>query len=178
MAVGIAAATALAGQALGDARELSRLLRPPVLDDLGLGPALRWLVRTLGQQTGLQVALEVEVGEPARLAADLETLVFRVVQEGLTNVLKHAGVERAEVAVRVVGDRLELSIADGGRGFDPDETLVGSVADGGSGLRGIQDRVELFGGRFALRSGAGKGTAIEVAVPMSGFAPGEGGDAP
>src|SRR6185436_1351323 len=86
-------AAELAAQALRETRELSRLLRPQILDDLGLEPALRWLTRTFSERTG--VALEVDiVGIDGRFAPDLETLAYRVVQEGLNNVAKHAGASR------------------------------------------------------------------------------------
>lgn len=154
----------LADQALRDTRELSRLLRPQVLDDLGLEPALRWLVRTLRERAGLDTDLVVDELDE-RLDPELETLVFRVVQEALSNVLKHADTDQARVALRHQGDRLSLEIADRGRGFDP------SRRDGegelGSGLAGIRDRVELFGGRVAVDSQPGKGTRIHADVPVA-----------
>ncbi|MFP5285510.1 MAG: sensor histidine kinase, partial [Thermoanaerobaculia bacterium] len=84
--------------ALNETRELSRLLRPPVLDDLGLPAALSWLARTLEQRTGLRVELTLD-GLEERLDPEVETLVFRLVQEALTNVLRHADVDRATVEV-------------------------------------------------------------------------------
>ncbi len=163
----------MARLALHETRELSRLLRPPVLDDLGLGVALGWLARTLEQRTGLQVELKVEgldglggLGSlDGRLDSDVETLVFRLVQEALTNVLKHAGVDRAKVAVRRAGGLLDLSVSDAGGGFDP-ESLLASGGTAGSGLRGMRDRLELFGGRLALTSIPGEGTILSAVVPL------------
>lgn len=182
----------MARLALNETRELSRLLRPPVLDDLGLAAALSWLARTLEQRTGLKVELALDIeteveskvgseigpevetategglpdGFPAsgRLDPDLETLVFRLVQEALTNVLRHAAVDRAQVAVRRAGGALELRVADAGRGFDPAAVLLGGAA--GSGLRGMRDRLELFGGRLEIASAPGQGTLVSATVPL------------
>ena len=162
----------LARTALHETRELSRLLRPPVLDDLGLLPALAWLARTLEQRTGLVVEVEAE-GMEERLDPDVETLVFRLVQEALTNVLKHAGVGRAEVHLARGGGALALRVSDDGAGFDPMAALGGSDGASGSGLRSMSDRVELFGGRLDVWSAVGKGTVVAVELPFAGA--GEGG---
>lgn len=167
----LAAAAEMAGGAVHDTRELSRLLRPPVLDDLGLVPALRWLVRTLEKRTGL--AIELTVGDelaaepPARLEPDLETLVFRVVQESLTNTLKHSGAQRAAVALAADAATVHVRIADAGAGFDPDATLDAAPASSGVGLPGMRDRAELFGGRLTLTSAPGRGTEIQLSVPRT-----------
>lgn len=157
LASGLADSVAMVRMALDEGRELSRLLRPPVLDDLGLAAALSWLARTLETRTGLKVDLAAD-GLDERLHPDIETLVFRLVQEALNNVLRHAGVDRAEVAVQLFGDRLELQVSDAGRGFDPRAGEDDEVA--GSGLRGLRDRLELFGGSLELVSAPGKGTRL------------------
>jgi len=156
----------LVGRVLNETRELSRLLRPPVLDGLGLEPALRWLARTLEQRTGLKVELEVEALD-GRLEPDLETLIFRVVQEALNNVVKHAGVGAARVLLQGGGGGLRLHIIDAGRGFDVASTWRATTESAGCGLRGIHDRVELFGGRFELRSRPGAGTELSIYLPVS-----------
>jgi len=155
----------LARLALDESRELSRLLRPPVLDDLGLPAALSWLARTLEQRTGLAVALSLD-GLDEGLDPDLATLVFRLVQEALTNVLRHAGVARAEVAVRRAGGALELRVADAGGGFDAAAALADRGPATGSGLRGMRDRLELFGGRLDIASSPGQGTVVAARVPL------------
>src|SRR5437588_890788 len=99
LAARLAGALEIAARALQDTRELSRLLRPPILDDLGLVPALAWLARTLRESTGLEVRV-VSHGVDDRFAADLEIVVFRVAQEALTNVLKHSGATAADLLVR------------------------------------------------------------------------------
>jgi two-component system sensor histidine kinase UhpB len=161
----LADAVETARLALNESRELSRLLRPPVLDDLGLPAALSWLARTLEERAGLRVELAIE-GLAERLDPDLETLVFRLVQESLTNVLRHAMVDRARVAVACSGERLELQVVDGGRGFDAQAVLAGRDGESGSGLRGMRDRLELFGGRLELTSAPGRGTRVAATVPL------------
>jgi len=181
----LAAAAEMAGGAVHDTRELSRLLRPPVLDDLGLVPALSWLARTLEKRTGLAIELtfggELTAGgagaacpgaerdepqrpEPERLEPEVETVIFRVIQEALTNTLKHSGARRAEVTVTADRSEVSVRIADPGAGFDPDATFGGAPATG-VGLAGMRDRVELFGGRLTLVSAPGQGTEILLAVP-------------
>jgi two-component system, NarL family, sensor kinase len=196
IAARLADSVEMARLALNETRELSRLLRPPVLDDLGLAAALSWLARTLEQRTGLKVELALDIeaevepgveseigpeiepeietategglpdGSPAsgRLDPDLETLVFRLVQEALTNVLRHAAVDRAQVAVRRAGGALELRVADAGRGFEPAAVFLGGAM--GSGLRGMRDRLELFGGRLEIASAPGRGTVVSATVPL------------
>lgn len=156
----------LVSTALHDTRELSRLLRPSVLDDLGLEAALRWLARTLGQRTDLQVTVECELGDQ-RLEPEIETLVFRIVQESLTNVIKHAGVPSATIRVRTPNPQtLIVDVEDDGAGFDMAGALASSDAPASSGLRGMRDRVELFGGRLNIKSAPGRGTIVELTVPL------------
>lgn len=161
----LAGAVDTARSALNDVRELSRLLRPPVLDDLGLPAALSWLTRTLEQRTGLRAALNLE-GLQQRLDPDLETLVFRLIQEALTNVLRHADVDRVDVGVSRTGTFLELRVSDNGKGFDPQVLLTGGESATGSGLRGMRDRLELFGGRLEILSSPGRGTLLTAEVPL------------
>lgn len=164
LAAGLADSVEMARLALNDTREMSRLLRPPVLDDLGLPAALSWLARNLEQRTALRVELTVE-GMEERLDPELETLVFRLVQEALTNVLRHSGVRQAAVVLARGAGLLELRISDCGRGFDARTAYAGHEA-AGSGLRGMRDRLELFGGRLELVSAPGQGTLVSAAVPL------------
>ena len=152
--------------ALRDVRELSRLLRPPVLDDLGLKAGLQWLARIMREQAGLNVVSEWQ-GEDARLDPELETLFFRVAQEALNNVLKHSGQREARLTARRLADRVELEISDSGRGFDTAKALLPADAATGLGLRGIRDRVELFSGQCTIESTAGRGTRLRVVVPLT-----------
>lgn len=183
LAAELATTAELAGQALAEARRLAHLLRPQMLDDLGLWPALRWLGRTLGEWTGFEVALELPIldvestvgrdAEPIgeRLDPEIETLAFRVVQEGLTNAMKHSGAGGAAVTVErqvpPAGELLAIRVADRGRGLNPEAVLQGGEAATGFGLRGMRDRVELAGGRFELRGSPGEGTILYVELPLS-----------
>lgn len=155
----------LADRALQDVRQLSRLLRPHMLDDLGLLPTLKWLFRSFEKSAGIDVEFQHE-GIDGRLDADLETLAFRIVQEALTNSAKHARAASIHVRARATPSRLFLTIQDRGVGFDPEAILEPANPNGGFGIPGMRDRVHLFGGRFSLHSAPGAGTRIEVDVPL------------
>lgn len=150
--------------ALNDTREMSRLLRPPVLDDLGLEAALRWLARSLKERTGLEVELDCDL-EDKRFDPDIETLIFRVVQEALTNVVKHAASTNARVTVERTEVDMRVQVSDTGIGFDP-RAALGTTADG-CGLRGIRDRLELFGGQMELLTAPEAGCTMKMRVPYS-----------
>jgi signal transduction histidine kinase len=139
---------------------MSRLLRPPILDDLGLEPALRWLARSVAEAARLEV--ELEASELPPLDGDLQTLLFRVAQEALNNVAKHAQANKVLVRLVQRGPHILLDVADDGRGFEP------SPASGGSGIGGMRERVRLYGGRLELHSATGDGTRLRVAVPIAG----------
>jgi signal transduction histidine kinase len=153
-AIGLCAAT------LEDTRELSRLLRPPILDDLGLEPALRWLARSQGESSGIDVQAEIEPLPP--LDGELQTLLFRVAQEAINNAAKHSGA--ATILMRLVArdGTLQLQVADDGRGCDP----TAAIASGGSGLGGIRERLRLHEGRLELHSAPGEGTRVRAMVPL------------
>jgi signal transduction histidine kinase len=158
-------AAGLAAQALRETRELSHLLRPQVLDDLGLAPALSWLARTFQQRTGVAVTLEL-AGLERRLPAEHETLAFRFVQEALNNVAKHAHASSVGVWVGLAAGELALQVRDDGLGFTPASATPPSGGEpSGSGLRGMRDRVELFGGRIEVSSRSGQGTRVSARVP-------------
>lgn len=158
-------ALALCADTLEDTRELSRLLRPPILDDLGLEAALRWLARSVGEGAALDIVLDLQPLPP--LDGDLQALVFRVAQEALNNAAKHSGAR--EVLVRLVarGGLLQLHVADDGRGCDPDVVL----ASGGSGLGGMRERPRLYDGRLELVSAPGEGTRLRAVLLLPAFPP-------
>lgn len=157
----------LAAAALADTRELSRLLRPPVLDDLGLRAALDWLARIQRERAGLQVNIDWSI-DAERLDTDIETLVFRSVQEALTNVVKHAQAATANVVVEQQGATLIVRVDDDGRGFEVSSAFHAGAANDGFGLRGLRDRVELFGGRIEVNSQRGAGSQLRLVLPMAG----------
>lgn len=158
----------LAGRTLDELRQLSRLLRPQMLDELGLAPTLRWLARAFQERGGFEVRLALEGLEDRPVDPELETLVFRVAQEALANVAKHANAGAVDLQVRVGDGRLWLRVRDDGRGCDPEALLrAPAEAERGFGLRGMRDRVQLFGGRFSLRSAPGAGTCVEAELRLA-----------
>jgi signal transduction histidine kinase len=154
---------ALVDDLIARVRKISVDLRPPLLDEVGLISALR--VYLEGQTALSGVPIDLEADEPAegtpRLSADTEIACFRVVQESITNALRHAGARRLRVRISRSGRRLSLSIRDDGRGFDP-ATLDDAAARGHLGVVGMRERIRAHGGRFELTSAPGAGTAIEV----------------
>ncbi|NUS39635.1 MAG: sensor histidine kinase [Lysobacter sp.] len=150
-------AIALCSTSLEDTRQMSRLLRPPILDDLGLEPALRWLARSVGESSGLAVV--VEVGDLPPLGGEAQTLLFRIAQEALNNAARHARAQ--SVLLRLVAQKaeLQLQVIDDGIGFEPAQAR-------GGGLGGMRERIRLHGGRLELRSAPGQGTRIRAVVPL------------
>ena len=143
-------------------RELTQQLRPRVLDDLGLAPALEWHINLFQRQTGIAVALDVSL-PPVRLPGELETAVFRFVQEALTNVARHSGATAANVTLTSGGGKLLVEITDRGRGFDVEAKLA---ARDSLGLIGQRERVSLAGGSMELFSRAGQGTRLHAEFPL------------
>ena len=141
-------------------RRLARQLRPEVLDDLGLRPALVDLCHRIATQTGLRVDTELSA-VPEGLDQDTELVVYRVVQESLTNVLRHAEASRSRVVVSMRGGELEATITDDGVGMRGD----GRVGEGG--LRQMLERVLLVGGRLDVDSAPGRGTTVRLRVPVA-----------
>lgn len=155
---------ALVLDTLEEVRRLARDLRPGTLDELGLVPTIEWHVRTFTRNSDLQVDFEADVPEEFRLPRHTEIALYRVVQEALTNIARHA--QAAHVSIRLHEKRgtLSLTIQDDGCGFDV--SAVMQSGERGLGLHGIQERVELIGGALILRSAAGEGTLLNVEVPM------------
>jgi two-component system NarL family sensor kinase len=163
----LARARDVATATLKDTRVLSRLLRPQILDDLGLEPALRWLARTYQDDHTLAVTLDFEQPFP-EVDGDLSTLIFRVTQESLSNIAKHAEASRVEIALRRRSVYLTLAIRDDGRGCDPQAAFAKSSAGHSSGLGGMRDRVRLFGGTLRLDSKLTEGSTISAQFPLTG----------
>jgi signal transduction histidine kinase len=160
---GLLRARALAQTTLDDTRSLSRLLRPQILDDLGLEAALRWLARSVD---GLQVEL-VLPGQLPPLHDDIATLLFRVAQEALSNAVRHAAANLVRIVVSLHGTGwLRMDIVDDGRGCDVDAALAAGRDGHGGGLGGMRDRVNLFDGRLNLQSVPGKGFNISIELPL------------
>jgi signal transduction histidine kinase len=155
----------LADDAVREVRVISYLMYPPLLDDAGLGPALRWYVRGFSERSGIEARLEIE-GDLGRHSRDLETTVFRVVQEALTNVFRHS--ESRTALVRVVRDarQMRVEIQDQGRGMpvwsNPHEQNLAF----GVGIGGIRERTKQLRGTFQIDSAVGCGTTLRVILPL------------
>jgi signal transduction histidine kinase len=143
---------------LQDVRRLAVELRPKALDDFGLVAALERLVETFADRSGIKVHLEAQLGD-ARLAGETETTLYRIVQESLTNIVKHADANTVSIILVRRRNLVSVLIEDDGRGFTPDER------DGGLGLVGMRERVALIGGRLTIESSEGAGTTLAVEVP-------------
>lgn len=150
---------------LQDTRSLSRLLRPQILDDLGLEQALRWLVRTSIEAHGLDVQLHID-GPIADLDSDRCTLVFRVAQEALANVARHAQASHVAIALDCRSSEARLSIRDDGRGGDAEQALARSRDGASIGLGGMRDRVRLFGGNLHVEAQPGSGFHVSARFPI------------
>lgn len=146
-------------------RRFSQDLRPSILDDLGLLPALEWLTSDLSQHFGIAIGVAV-VGRERRFSPEAELLLFRIAQEALRNVWRHSKASRAWVTVEFDEDEATLTIADNGKGFGLPRRLEDLASDGKLGLAGMQERAQLLGGSFKLQSEPGKGTIVTVEVPI------------
>jgi signal transduction histidine kinase len=144
---------------LQDVRQLAVELRPKVLDDFGLVPALERLTQTLAEQTGLDLELLARIDD--RLPEETETALYRIVQEALTNIVKHASAEHVSIVLGKGERMVTVLIEDDGRGFDPATTR-----EDGFGLAGMRERVALLGGTLKLESRKNAGTTIKVEVPV------------
>jgi PAS domain S-box-containing protein len=154
----------LVDEAIGRVRELAHDLRPSILDDLGLPAALRWYVTREAKRAGLEPLLEV--ADLPRLPVTLETTCFRLVQEALTNIARHAQAQQIKVELSSRDGSLFLSVRDDGKGFDLRATLR-RVAHGDSqGLLGMKERVSLAGGKLEIDSAPGRGTEVRAHLPL------------
>jgi signal transduction histidine kinase len=157
---------AIVDRALQQVRNLSLDLRPSLLDDLGLVAALRWYLDRQGQRAGLATEF---VSQPAEIRGDanVETACFRVAQEALTNIVRHAQARRAKLELRQRDAELELTVSDDGIGFDVAAARQRAARGGSLGLLGMQERVLLMGGRIDIQSTRGKGTRLVACLPIA-----------
>lgn len=161
---------ALATELMGHVRELTQQFRPRILDDLGLRAALEWHARLFQRQTGIHAAVEVSLPEE-RIPIELEIAVFRITQEALTNIARHAGCKEASVTVtherghgpKGDGGHLHVEITDRGRGFDLDAVLASRNS---IGLTSLSERVSLAGGTVEIFSRLNQGTRIHAEFPL------------
>jgi signal transduction histidine kinase len=156
---GLAEARRTVGEAIDDVRDLIVDLRPKVLDDFGLGPALERLGDALARRSGLSVECAAD-DQVRSVRDDLATTAFRIAQEAVTNISKHARATRVRISAAIDGDALHLVIEDDGIGIDPD------AAPAGYGLEGMRERAELVHGRIAISSPTGGGTRVQFEAPL------------
>jgi two-component system sensor histidine kinase DegS len=146
-------------------RHFSQELRPSVLDDLGLIPAVKWLASDMTHSHGIQTDTEIN-GEPRQLSPEAELMLFRITQEALTNVRKHAQATEVFVKIEFAESKVRVLIEDNGKGFDTSSTVGDLTKKGKLGLAGMQERVQLLGGNINIRSQIGEGAIISVEVPL------------
>ncbi len=149
---------------LDGVRRFSQDLRPSVLDDLGLLPALEWLASDISQHFGVDVAMDV-VGDVRRFHPETELVMFRIAQEALRNVWKHSGASKAWITVEFDADKTVLTVKDNGKGFELPERLGDLAGTGRLGLAGMQERAQLIGGTLNIQSKPGKGATVTAEVP-------------
>jgi signal transduction histidine kinase len=141
-------------------------LRPSALDDIGLRAAVQNYLDEWAARAGVEVDYHASGLDAGRLPKDIETTAYRVIQESLTNVLKHAQARRVNVILRSSGSRLHIAVEDDGRGFDADGVMSAPGATGRLGLLGMGERVAQLGGTLVLDSTPGRGAAVVVRIPL------------
>ncbi len=155
-------AQALVNELMALVRDLSLDLRPAMLDDLGLLPTLLWHFERYTAQTSVCVTFK-HSGLEGRFAPEVETAAYRIVQEALTNVARHAGVSEVTVRLWADQDTLGVQIEDQGTGFDPEAALAASAT---TGLAGMRERAVLLGGQLTVESAPGAGTHVTAELPL------------
>jgi PAS domain S-box-containing protein len=162
----VASMSSLIDTTIQTVRKITQELRPGILDDLGLLPALEWQLQDFQQHSGLACSLRTHLGD---IAPDTQTAttVFRIFQEMLTNIARHAGARRVDVTVSEANQHLVLEVRDDGRGITDSEL----AKPRSFGLLGMNERVTLLGGRISIRGEAGRGTTVTVSVPLRAPAP-------
>ena len=148
-------------------RTISYLLHPPLLDELGFASAAKWFIEGFSKRTGIQVTVEISK-QAERLPRDLELVLFRILQETLTNIQRHSKSTRAIVSVEAKSEQVSMSVRDYGEGIPKEmlATFEANGAPGGVGLAGISERVREFGGKWDLKSSSA-GTEVSVKIPLA-----------
>jgi len=158
-------AQTLTSELIQRVRQLSLNLRPSMLDDLGLLPAVQWLTTQYTAQTGIKVNLVHKDIEGERFSPEVEITAYRAIQEGLTNIARHARTKKAEIVLKSGSHLLQIQISDQGVGFNPKTILEKRETNG---LSGIRERVAMLGGNFTIRSKPHQGTSLTVELPVKG----------
>ena len=159
-------ARTLTEQALTDLRRMIAALRPGVLDQLGLLPALGWVADHTLRPLGVIVTI-ASSGLQERLPAEIETILFRIAQEAMSNVARHSGASHLSIHLAREDDQATMVLTDDGRGFDPAAVTAAPDQSHGLGLAGMQERASLAGGQVTVESVPGRGTTVRVVMPLS-----------
>jgi PAS domain S-box-containing protein len=156
-------ASELVDRTIKQVRTISHLLHPPLLDEVGLISALRWYLEGLSERSGIEIHLQVDPADLGRLTPDLETAIFRIIQEALTNIFRHSGARNGRVSLTEKEGQIVVTVRDDGKGIE--EQVVQLRPDSvGVGIGGMRQRVDELGGRLRLAN-ANPGTIVEVVVP-------------
>jgi two-component system, NarL family, sensor histidine kinase DegS len=150
---------------LQEVRRFSRDLRPSILDDLGLIPAIEWLSGETKSNYGIEAGLQIN-GNERRLTPEAELLLFRIVQESVNNVIKHAKATKVDIEVIFAEKQITLVVTDNGVGFSPPVHMGGLIHTGKLGIAGIEERIQLLGGTLKISSEPDRGTSILVSAPV------------
>ena len=156
---------AIVEQAIQEVRTLALDLRPSILDDLGIVPAIRWYLNREAQRSGCRVSFVADIGM-TWLDPELETTCFRIAQEALTNIARHAKARHIRLELGLEGDRLVMIVADDGVGFDVGQARRAARHGRSLGLEGIAERVDQAGGDIDIQSTPGQGTRLRVTLPI------------
>jgi signal transduction histidine kinase len=159
------AAIAATVRAVGEIRNISQALRPASLDQVGLTKSIEWTVEQLGESSTTRFSADVD-NIDGLLSPEMEIHIFRTIQEGLNNIIRHAGAARAILEVKREEAGIRVSLFDDGRGFDAENPGDEHEARGGLGLDSMEERVKFLGGTLELQSAPGHGTRITVRVPL------------
>jgi two-component system, NarL family, sensor histidine kinase UhpB len=155
----------LASDILTELRKIVYGLRPTILDDLGLIPAIRWYSRSVLEASGVQVRISLPE-EAIEVPSHLATTLFRIAQEGINNIMRHAGAKTTDICLRLEPYGVHLQIQDDGQGFNPQQVAGQAITLQHLGLLGMQERAELVGGKVTVESVPGQGTRLQVFVPL------------
>jgi len=164
-----AEASTLIDKAIQQVRSMSHLLHPPMLDEIGLRSSIQWYLDGLTKRCGLETSLEILPEDFPRLGPDLETTIFRIVQEALTNVFRHADARKTSISLAIRENQIIVTVRDDGKGI-PDSVADFEAHKIGIGIAGMRQRVKEFGGELRLRNG-NPGTLVEVVIPAKSAAP-------
>jgi PAS domain S-box-containing protein len=156
-------ASQLIDRAIQQVRTISHLLHPPLLDEVGLISALRWFLEGLSERSGIRMALEVDPPDPGRLKSELETAIFRIVQEALTNMFRHSGARNGSVTLIRKDGNIVVTVRDDGKGIE-EQVIQLRPESVGVGIGGMRQRVTELGGSLRLAN-ANPGTIVEVIIP-------------